>query len=267
MKATYRRVDTDARRTNIILIGIIVCAFIVLLTPPVRGAISRGVYSTAPELWSLGNTAINGVSSFIQAFRTKETLVSENVSLKEELSALQARVLDRNLLADRVVELEEMVNRAPVDDHVAGFVLAGPRATPYDVIIIDVGSDVGVAVGDSVVYTGSGIVGTISEVFPDSSKVKLTSSPGSEVPVLLGGDMIPVTATGRGMGNFEVTIPTGSSLVVGDLVLLPPGNLIVGAIGALETSPTEPVVRVLFRTSFNIEAIRSVEVLVGRHHE
>lgn len=267
MKATYRRGDIDIRRKRMIIGGIIMLCFALLLIGPVRAVFSRIAYATAPELWEAGNRGQRAFEDFFEAFRSKQALVDENAHLKDELEQLSARVLDRNLLAERVAQFEEIAGRAPVDDRVAGFVLSGPSSLSYDTIAIDVGSDLGVRVGDPVVYTGSLVVGLIAEVYPGSSKVKLVSSPGEEVHVILGHEKIPVVAHGRGLGNFEVTIPTGSSVAVGDEVLLAPGELLLGTIGALETSPTEPVVRVLFHALFNVEDIRSVEVLIGRHHD
>jgi hypothetical protein len=82
--------------------------------------------------------------------------------------------------------------------------------------------------------------------------------------VLIGPRGIPGVARGRGMGNFETKVPQGSSVSVGDEVRLSGNALILGIVGAVDEKPAEPFVRVLFRTTFNIAEIRSVEVLVKK---
>jgi cell shape-determining protein MreC len=264
MKTTYRRANIDERRKVFILAGIIAVGIFLLCLPSVRGVISRVVYSTAPSLWETGNNIGNTWSSFWGEFHAKRALVLENETLKEQVSRMEAQILDRNLLAEQVAALEESLGRNPEDDRVLARVLAGPGAALYDTLSVDVGSNLGVTVGDQVVYSGSSAIGAVVEVYPKSSKIELLSSPGEKTQVLLGKDSIPVVATGKGMGNFEVLIPEGSNLAVGDIVTLPPGGLVLGTVGAIESKPSEPLVRVLFRTSFNISNIRSVEILVSR---
>lgn len=264
MKTTYRRANIDERRKLIILASIIVMGIFILSLSAVRGFISRTVYTTAPSLWEIGNTTGIAWDSFWGELRTKRALVAENNALKEQVDQMGAQLLDRNLLAERVAQLEDSLGRNPEDNRVAARVLAGPGVSAYDTLSVDVGSELGVSVGDPVVYTGSEVVGTVSEVYPASAKIKLLSSPGEKTHVLIGKNSIPVVAEGRGMGNFEALVPQESTVVVGDTVAFPPGTLILGTVGAIESKPSEPLVRVLFRTSFNIATMRSVEVLVHK---
>lgn len=264
MKTTYRRANIDERRKTLVLTGIIVVSILILLSSSVRGVVSRGVYATAPGLWETGNNIRDTWASFWGEFRTKRALVAENESLKEQVAHMEVQILDRNLLSERVAQLEYSLGRNPEDNRVLGRVLVGPGKAFYDTLSVDVGSDLGVAVGDAVMYAGSGVIGSVVEVYPSSAKIKLLSSSGEKTNVLIGVGLLPALAQGRGMGNFEATIPQDSGVAVGDTVTLPPGNLILGTIGSLESKPSEPVVRVLFRTLFNISDIRSVEILVKK---
>jgi hypothetical protein len=82
--------------------------------------------------------------------------------------------------------------------------------------------------------------------------------------VVIGGNVIPATAHGRGMGNFEAKIPQGSLVASGENVLIPGEDLILGVVGAIEENPGEPFMRVFFRTPFNISAIDSIEVIKSK---
>lgn len=246
---------------NIALIALFAVSAFALLYSPVRTSLAEGAYTAAVSVWDFGDTASNTWNSFITNFRSKEVLVTENKTLHEEVSRMQAQVLDRNLLAEKVATLEEALGRVRSDDRVVATVLAGPGLTPYDVLLVDAGTEQGISVGNMVVYAGSGVVGEIIESTPVSSKVKLLSSPGEEHAVIVGSHAIPVLAVGRGMGNFEAKVPQDSTVLVGDNVLLAKGSLILGVVSLVEEKPAEPFKRIFFRLPFNITEVQSVEVI------
>ena len=264
MKATYRRDNSPAKKKILTLGVLILISFFVLFYGPLRNGISRGIYSVAPGLWDLGVSVGSSWNSFWGEFRLKRSLVHENEVLQEEVARMQAQMLDRNLLEERVVELEGKLGRVGSDDRVTARVLAGPGHSAYDTLVIDAGSEQGILVGDRVVYAGAGVVGLTVEVYPTSSKVSLLSSPDKETAVVIGKEAVPTTARGRGMGNFESKIPQGSIVAVGDNVLIPGENMILGIVGSIEGKPSEPFIHVLFRLPFNIAAIRSVEVIKSK---
>lgn len=261
MKATYRRGNIEVRRRTFVLGGVILLCFFILLVAPVRGAFSRALYAVAPGMWDTGASISAMWQGLWDRVHTKTTLINENTALKERVLRMETQVLDRNLLEEKVSTLEEDFGRQPRDNRTLAYVLAGPGRSPYDTLAVDVGTDVGVTVGDYVAYVGAGVIGKVAEVYGSSAKVKLFSSFGEETDVLLGSSLIPVTARGRGMGNFEASVPAGSAVLVGEDVRLPPGSLILGKIEAIESKPSEPAMRVLFRTTFNIAEIRSVEII------
>lgn len=242
---------------------VIVCAF-VLLYNPARSAFTEAVFSVAPGVWSAAAVPSNVWNSFLTNFRAKNTLVAENDALHVDILRMQAQVLDRNLLDEKVRKLEEMLGRAQSDNRVVAYVLVGPKFSPYDTLVVDAGLDEGVAVGNTVVYAGSGAIGEVVEVSAASSKVKLYSSPGEEHFVLVGPHYIPVTAFGRGMGNFEAKVSQDSVVATGDNIVSVKGDFILGTISLVEEVPAEPIKRIFFRTPFNITEIRSVEIIVNK---
>ena len=264
MKQTYLQNNDTRSMRNKIVIGAVVLLVggLIVLLSPLRNSLTRTLHIAGPQMWETGEQVSQAGSSFFGAFASKNRIVTENDFLREENSRLRVEVLDRNLLKERIVILEEILGRERKEQRIVANVLAGPPRSLYDTLIIDVGEDNVVATGDRVVYAGSGVVGEIVEVYAHSSKIKLFSFPGEKISVHLGTTTVPVMALGRGMGNFEARVPRGTQISEGDEVITP-NNLILGVVGAVLQDDTLPYIRVLFSTPFNITEIRTVEVLKG----
>src|SRR3989344_7842889 len=91
-------------------------------------------------------------------------------------SRLAVAEADRDALYQENLDLKARLGRpgtAPV--RILGAVLLRPPATPYDTLVIDAGKEEGAVVGDYVSAGGSGLVGTISEVYAHAARVRLFS--------------------------------------------------------------------------------------------
>lgn len=250
---------------NVVLISIIAISAFVLLYAPLRSVVTQAVYSVAPFVWGAGDAGENALETFFVNFKEKEALVRENETLKEIISVMETKVLDRNLLAEKVTRLEESLGRSHSDDRVVANVLVGPENSLYDTFIIDAGQKEGIYVGNMVVYSGSGIIGKVVETTPYSAKIKLYSSPGEEHRVRVGSRNLPIIAVGSGMGNFEAKVPQDSVVSIGDYVITINDSLILGVVSLIEEKPEEPIKRIYFRVPFNIMEIQTVEVIIGNH--
>lgn len=260
-----RRANLSSVRRRALLVLVLLLSFFSLWYTPIRSWLTQAVFSAGAAPLSFGNTVGGASNSFWGGFRFKESLAYENAMLRAENSRMQALVLDRNLLQERVTKLEESLGRSRNDNRVVADVIVGIGQSFYDTIILDVGSDHGIQNGDSVVYAGSSLIGQIVEVSATSAKMKFYSSPGEEYPALLGPHSIPSTVHGRGNGNFDTKIPENSDLVVGDKVIVPKGNLLLGTITEIEKTPGVPFATVFFRMPLNLTEIRTVEVLLNTH--
>lgn len=242
------------------LIAIVAISLVALSYTPTRGAITSAVFMVAPSVWKIEDSVSSYLGTLSVNFRAKDVLYSENVILREEISRMQIQVLDRNLLKEKTDSLLETLGRKDGDNRIVANVLVGPKFL-YGTLVVDVGSDAGVSVGNLVVYSGSGVIGEVVEVGKSSSKVTLYSSIGKEYSVFVGSNSIPSTARSRGMGNFEATVPVGSNISVGDSVTSADGKLIFGTISLVEEIQTEPIERLFFRLPFNTALIRTVEII------
>jgi len=197
----------------------------------------------------------------------------------------QNSIADVTLLEQENVELKSLLGRAPSDKFVLAAVLKVPPLSAYDSLVIDLGSDEDVKVGDrifalatdpviasSTLATSSPVsststtevlipIGTISETSPASSKVVLFSSPGTKYSVEIGQDHIPATARAQGGGIFEAQLAQGADINVGDAITIPDiETLTFGTVGAIVNDPTEPYMNVLFQEPVNIYELRWILV-------
>ena len=262
MKATYRH---DNKNKKVLFFAVVFFVLIfVLLFGPVRTVVSGVIYKVAPSLWNGGAYVSDRWQRVLGGFQNSSNLSVENKLLQEQIVSLQAQSIDRDLLLQEVARLDASAGRSVEKNAVSGRVLSFPRQSPYDIMVVDVGTDRGVKTGDRVLGASLGVIGEVAEVYASSAKIKLFSSPGKELSVLVGDMAIPTVAHGRGMGNFEAKIPQGSNVFVGENVFLPGGKFVVGVVGSTEESPTLPFIRVFFRTPFNVSELRFVNIVTSK---
>jgi len=242
---------------------VFILAYVVFFTQ-IFSMISSGVNFIATPMWKAQNT-ISGVFNDIgAAITSKKELNDEIRRLKEELEIAGVKLLDRNLLYEENVNLKEILDRDTSYSSVFAVVLTKPNRSPYDTVIIDVGRNAGIESGGIVLYGDNIVIGKISDVYKNSSKVILFSSPGEELDVVVGKDNIPTTAYGRGGGNFELRLPRDTDVFVGDVVYVPGINTrVLGRIEYIESKPSDPFKTMILKGPVNIFKIKWVEVETG----
>lgn len=195
----------DNRRTRLIL-GVLLIAAITLITldfrdggaSPARtigadifGPIERVAHDVTNPVASLFDSITGGPS----AQGTIATLQQENAELRAELSAAQLSKTAKQQLA-RLLQLDAGGYRIVP----ANVVAAGGDFS--DTVTLDVGSKDGIK-PDETVLNGSGFVGTVTHVSPDTSTVLLATDASSVVGVQMasGGEIGEVTGTGKSMSG------------------------------------------------------------------
>lgn len=179
------------------------------------------------------HTMQKGVATFFGYYRDPIRPVSENSlikDLKRENASLK-QLLGRDTVVDeydvlgtttasttKIVEAKKVFN-TPGSSLVLGVILARPPRTPYDSLLIDIGEDEGLVVGDVVYAERDYVIGTIVEVLKSTAVVKLYSAPDQKFDVLLGSSTIPVIAEGRGSGNFYIKVPKNIDVDEGDQII------------------------------------------------
>lgn len=259
---SYRQSNARKQKTlKGIFYGAIIFALLILT--PAWNFLEGGVQRIAAPLWSTGDALSARALSISTAFVSeKEALVKKNKELEEELAIIQLKLLDRNLILEENLELQEELGRDVYGDRtIAAKVLSSPGVSPYDTLIIDIGAKDDVMAGDTILVAGTIVVGEVVEVFAQTSRVQLISSPGEEFDVLVSGS-INAVAKGRGGGNFTIELPRDAEVSVGDVVEAAGSSIgVIGFVEYIEVDPNDPFQKMFLKSPVNIFNISWVEVL------
>jgi len=138
-------------------------------------------------------------------------------------------------------------------------VLTYPPQTPYDIIIIDAGSNDSLVLGSEVSMPEGPLLGVVSEVFPRRAKVKLFSTNGEETGAVLERNNMPVTLEGTGGGNFRISLPRDIAIERGDRILSRSmSSSLLAVVEEVSVEPTDSFKEILAKSPTNIFSLRFV---------
>ena len=228
-----------------------------LLAKPLAGLF----HTIARPLWTRSIESETLVSQAGNTFLSKKELLEQNVDLEEKIHEIELLLLDRKVLEDRVEDLEQMLGRAPEGRQPPlARILRRPQSSPYDTLIIDVGFNEEVEKGDLVFVGENIVIGNVTDVFSRSSKVELFSTSDYALDVVVGTD-VPGKAIGKGGGNFEIDLPRGVEVAVGDTIIVPGAEtMLLGVVDILEVEPSDSFQRILFRSPVNFFLVQGVQI-------
>lgn len=210
-------------------------------------------------IWKAEKQINLGFGKTIAFLNSKKSLVAENAMLKEKLYSLETEALALSMGQIQKDILLELVGRKENSGAVAAAVLTRPPQTPYDIIVIDAGSNESITVGSEVLLPEGSILGVVSEVFPTSAKVKLFSANGQETNAILERGSVPITLVGIGGGNFRFAFPREISIERGDRIFsadITARHL--ATVGEVSVEPADSFKEVLAEGPSNIFSLRFV---------
>lgn len=189
---------------------------------------------------------------------------SENARLRAEIESLSALAADRQLLYEENLYLKRLMGRESSVDTVLAAVVMRPPGSPYDTLIVDAGHNAGLVPGSLVSAGGAALIGTVSQVYAETSRVTLFSSPGEQHEALLRrseDEVLPITLVGQGAGAFFAEVPAGTAAMVGDAVVFSGlGTGILGVVSAVEVEDSRSFEQLHVRLPANVQHLRFVEV-------
>jgi len=220
------------------------------------------LFGIGAPLWGFRNSLAAFVSKNIQLLQSKSALIAENDALKAQIQNDQENELLAVALKDENADLTNLLNRMTDGrKEILAAILIKPPFSPYDTLLIDIGSADGVSVGDRVLAYGNVYIGSVAEISDHASKVVLYSSSGEQVKVLVGAGKIMEQATGMGGGNFTLSMPVGSDVRVGDPIVVPSiSPNIFGTVEKIESKPSDSFETILFKTPVNVSELAWVLV-------
>ncbi len=252
----------DQRRKRF-LIGFFCAIILVILSLlGVFKSFSKVFHFIARPLWEANTTIATDVEKIGYVVRTKASVYKENDALIEENNRLKGQLLDHDVLLKENTDLKALFDRIPAKENfILGVILAKPNRSPYDTLILDIGSADGAFVGQEVYASAVVPIGTLSSVYAHTSVVKLYSTPNETTPAQIEGSNASVELVGRGGGNFEMMIPKDLEVPTGTNIILPHiQSKIVAIVVERISDPRDPVNKVLLRSPINVQELKWVEV-------
>ncbi len=240
------------------MLGIFAVVFFFLFKFGILSSFSTGLQKVSAPLWR-SKVAVEG--SLDQTFISKSELFRENEKLKNENDSFRTQMLNYQTVLDENNLLKEAYGRKQVGEQILAAILVKPGQTLYDTLIVDVGLADNIIVGQKVFANGNILIGEVSEVNAKVSKVKLYSSSGEKLSVIITGTDITTEATGRGGGNFEMTFPRDVEIPKGTEITVPGITpLLVGLVDEVISDPRDPLQKVLLRSPVNVQELKFVQI-------
>ena len=250
------------RKNRLIKNLIFVVIFLLLAVGGVFAYGSRALHFIGRPFWEADQSISINLENIGFVVRTKASVYKENENLLKENSELKTSMIDYQILKDENISLKDLFGRVQGGrDMVLGNILTKPNYSPYDTIIIDIGDNVGISVGNQVYSNVVTPIGEVSLVYKDTSLVTLYSNPGEKTEAMIDGTNTSVELVGRGGGNFEMIIPIDLPFTKGAFVFLP--NIQTEVVAIIEdviSSPNDPVKKVLLSSPVNVQSLKWVFV-------
>ncbi|MFA4890085.1 MAG: rod shape-determining protein MreC [Candidatus Paceibacterota bacterium] len=223
-------------------------------------AVNLGTAVFRPFL-NFGSSIVNWADNNSYLLSGKETLSKENLVLKDKLAEMETKLLAYEILEKENKELKDIMSWSNKNEFFAARVISRPPKSPYDILIVDAGSERGIKNGMQVWAYDNILIGYVFEIFSDSSKIKLISFPGDETNAVLLSSNNQVIAAGKGDGNFEIKIPKSIEVNAGEkVVTFDVKSILIGIIDKIEINPSDPFQKLYFRFPFNLQELKYVAI-------
>jgi cell shape-determining protein MreC len=249
------------KKTKLVVLSIILVSFVCLgFFSPIISWLSAGSQNVAVPFWKVGGFIGDMTTPVTSYFSSKTSLSAQNKELQFQVDSMVAKLADRDLLRNENQQLKNTLGRTILNKRIFAVVLSKPGQAPYDMLIVDAGKKENVVVGQKVLFENV-LIGEVSEVFSNSSKVVLYSSSERTFPVFVGEKALEAQAVGRGGGNYEVKMPRNSGTAIGDTIYVPHIQpRVLGTVEKIESGPKDVFELLLFKSPVNFNTLRFVEI-------
>lgn len=192
---------------------------------------------------------------------SKNALIARLSVADAELKRIHYQALLYSLLADENASLRDSVGTVATAHGVTARVIARPPRTNYDTLLIDTGEMGGIHENDVAIYQGV-VLGRISAVDINTATVTLFSSSGVSHDVILGDPRAVAVAYGLGGGAFEVSVPQGVKVAIGDSVRFPATeSLVAGVVQSISAQARDVSQTVRFTIPFSFSELDFIRII------
>lgn len=245
------RRDNNARKTTWMLVVVALSIFVIIffaargrMTPVLTSPAVVSALAPFQRAISWAGSQVNGVATTVWEIAT---VYYQNKELREEVITLRQQNLQAYEYAAENMRLREMLNyktTAVQFDLMPAKVIGRESSTWTSMIVINRGSSDGIAKNMPVV-TEKGLVGVITEVSPNASKVQLILDPRSSVGTLVQRPESRVAGIVQGnpsdpMLPQMINIPRNADVIEGDVIVTSgfggvyPKGLLIGSVANIQ---------------------------------
>ncbi|MBN1488235.1 MAG: rod shape-determining protein MreC [Anaerolineae bacterium] len=247
---------------------------------PVENALA---YVVAPVERGLASV-FERVSSLSQTVRDVQELQQRVAELEEANNALQVENIRLREFEAENQQLRERLNFAnenPTYSLVGADVVErgceiypcaqviGQDTIPYlRYLIINAGSNDGVAIGMPVVTGGSALIGRVVQETPNMAYIQLINNPGSQISAMVQQSQITGLVIGDEEGNLRMTeilpdeeVNEGEIVITSGLGGLMPRGLILGQIASVEYQESDLFQEAILRPVMNFRYLDMVLII------
>lgn len=197
--------------------------------------------------------------AFLSFLSSKQDLYKENESLKQENATLKADLEANSLLVEENQRLRESLSLVDSGEFTIGeVILRGGKNNAQNKIVARVGKEV--FVGDLVFFRKIP-VGRVVEFKNSLATILLLSAPENTFSALIGDPSFESEAHGLGNGSFEIFVPKGVVVSVGDDISIPSfGSGAFSKISDISSDSADAFQRILFSFPFNLNYVDFVSI-------
>ena len=166
------------------------------------------------------NKPVQEIENVIEDVQSVTQLRKENLSLKSEIKRLMVSEKNIAMVESELIELKKLLNFISKENKIlaTGRVLNISGGTFAKTMIIDVGIKHNIKIGQPVV-SSDGLVGSIINVGPSSSRVLLLIDINSMIPIFLTQSGWPAIAQGQNGSFLKLRfLSSEASPIIGEIV-------------------------------------------------
>lgn len=210
-------------------------------------------FRSIPVFSSLGQGIRGSFENIVIFFNSKKSIFNENKELRSENELLKSKV------AALLEELDVQNYEGNSVPGISAEVLTRSSASPFGTIIVSVGEEDGVFVGEEV-FGGFSPIGKVSFVDKNISEVVLYTSPSSNFEAKLE-DGTPVNLEGRGNNGFFIEVPRSVTAYPEMKIFKASDELYpVAEVVHISFDPRDPTQIIYAKPIVNIESLRFVTI-------
>jgi len=205
----------------------------------------------------------------VRQFRTLQARVEELEATVDRLMIENVELREAEIERAELREQLEFKRANPTYDLIAAEVIGHDPSSLLHYVIIDRGADDGLAAGMPVV-TSRGLVGRISAVYGQASRVMLLTDPGSSVNAQIQRTRATGVVQGQAPRDLVMRFVEQSEQVeVGDIVLTSglggnfPKRLVIGQVTSVQRNDVQMFQEIRVRSAVQFDRIETVLVVKG----